>query len=32
MQLLEKEADKYDIFIGTSTGSLISHLALNSKK
>jgi NTE family protein len=28
--LLEKEADKYDIFIGTSTGSLlISHLALN---
>jgi predicted acylesterase/phospholipase RssA len=33
--LLEKEADKYDIFIGTSTGSLlISHLALNknSKK
>jgi patatin-like phospholipase/acyl hydrolase len=32
MHLLEKEADKYDIFIGTSTGSLlISHLALNKK-
>jgi predicted patatin/cPLA2 family phospholipase len=28
--LLEKENNKYDIFIGTSTGSLlISHLALN---
>lgn len=28
--LLEKEADKYDLFVGTSTGSLlIPHLALN---